>query len=79
LGLGHFTRISISVTAPVVFVFDLKNCHVQSFLLEVPTGILNHFWMQVTVSEVKWPSRGRFISKTAVEQPFRKWSGYHAV
>jgi hypothetical protein len=31
---------------------------------EVPTDILNHFWIQVAVSEVKRLSRNRFKSKT---------------
>jgi hypothetical protein len=40
-GSGYFAYTSIS-----------KNYYIQSFL-EVPTDILNHFWVQVAVSEVK--------------------------
>jgi hypothetical protein len=36
----------------------------QSFIeLEVPTDVLNHFWIQVAVSEVKGPLRNRFGSE----------------
>ena len=31
---------------------------------EVPAGILNHFWIQVVVSELKRPLRNRFGSET---------------
>jgi hypothetical protein len=56
---GHSTHISI--TTPIVFA--LKNYYSQGFL-EVPTDILNHFWIQVGVSEVKRPLRNRFGSET---------------
>ena len=42
----------------------LKNYYMQSFL-EVPTGVLNHFWIQVTISLLK-PPHGGFRSETAV-------------
>jgi hypothetical protein len=51
----------VSKTTPVVSA--LKNHHAQSFL-GVPTDILNHFWIQVAVSEAKQPLR--------VAKPFRK-------
>ena len=56
---GHFKHISI--TTPVVSA--LKNYYIQSFL-EIPTGVLNHFWIQVAVLEVKRPLRNRFGSET---------------
>ena len=47
---GHFKYISI--TTPIASA--LKNYYIQSFLeLEVPTDILNHFWIQVVVSFLK--------------------------
>jgi hypothetical protein len=33
-----------------------------------PNGFLNHFWIQVAVSEVKRPLHGGFGSKTAKNQ-----------
>jgi hypothetical protein len=51
---GYFTHITI--TTPIVSA--LKNYYRWGFL-EVPTDILNHFWIQVT-------------SETAVTRPFRK-------
>jgi hypothetical protein len=39
--------IHISITTPVVSA--LKNYYIQKFL-EVPADILNHFWIQVAVS-----------------------------
>ena len=38
----------------------------KSFL-EVPTDMLNHFWIQVAVSEVKRPLRNRFGSETVTD------------
>jgi hypothetical protein len=38
--------------------------YIQSFL-GVPTDFLNHFWIQVAVSEVKRPLRNRFGIETA--------------
>jgi hypothetical protein len=46
--LGCF--IHIYITTPIVSA--LKNYYRLSFL-EVPTDILNHFWIQVTVSLLK--------------------------
>jgi hypothetical protein len=57
--LGWF--IHISVITPVVSA--LKNYYTWGSL-EVPTDILNHFWMQVAVSEVKRQLRNRFGSAT---------------
>jgi hypothetical protein len=57
--LGQFMHTF--VTTPVVSA--LENHHAQSSL-GVPAGILNRFWIQVAVSEVKLPSHGRFRSKT---------------
>ena len=56
---GYFTHISI--TTPIVSA--LKNYYRWGFL-EVPTDILNNFWIQVAVSEVKRPLHGRFGSET---------------
>ena len=47
---GYF--IHIYITTPIASA--LKNYYRQNFL-EVPTGILNHFWIQVTVSLLKRP------------------------
>jgi hypothetical protein len=52
----------ISITTPIASA--LKNYYVKSFL-EVPTDILNHFWIQVAVSLLK-PPRGCFRSETVV-------------
>ena len=38
------------------------------FLIMAPTCILNHFWIQVAVSEVKRPLRNRFGSETVIIQ-----------
>jgi hypothetical protein len=48
---GHFKDVSI--TTPVV-----------SALKKVPADILNHFWIQVAVSELKRTLRHRFGSET---------------
>jgi hypothetical protein len=45
----------------------LKNYYMQSFL-EFPTGILNHFGIQVAVLLLKLP-HGGFRIETAVAQP----------
>jgi hypothetical protein len=55
---GYFTNMSI--TTPIVSA--LKKT--KSFL-EVPTDILNHFWIQVADSLLK-PPHGSFRSETAV-------------
>jgi hypothetical protein len=52
----------VPITTPIVSA--LKNYYISSFL-EVPTGILNHFWVQVAVSLLKLPCGG-FRSETAV-------------
>ena len=56
--LEHF--IHISITTPVVSA--LKNYDYAWSFLEVPADILNHFWVQVAVSEVKRPLHNRFGS-----------------
>jgi hypothetical protein len=58
---GYF--IHVSITTPAVSA--LKNYYRWSFL-EVPTDILNHFWIQVAVSILK-PPHGGFRSETAVK------------
>jgi hypothetical protein len=60
---GYFTNVSI--TTPIVSA--LKNYYRLGFL-EVPTDILNHFWIQVAVSHLK-PPHGGFRSETAVTKP----------
>jgi hypothetical protein len=52
----------ISMTMPIASA--LKKYYMRSFL-EVPTGFLNRFWVQVAVSLLK-PPHGRFRSETAV-------------
>ena len=42
----HFYTVNMTVVSA------LKNCHIWSFP-EVPMDFLNHFWIQVAVSEVK--------------------------
>jgi hypothetical protein len=60
--LGYFTNISTTTsTTPVVSA--LRNYYIQSFL-EVPAGVLDPFWIQVAVSELKRPLRNRFGSGT---------------
>jgi hypothetical protein len=61
---GYFTHIS--TTTPIVFVRLEK-----LFFLEVPWDILNHFWIQVAVSEVKRPLRNRFASEAV-----KTYNGY---
>jgi hypothetical protein len=56
--LGYF--IHFSITTPIVSA--LKNYYIESYL-EVPTDILNQFWIQVVVSEAKRPLRNRFGSE----------------
>jgi hypothetical protein len=68
---GHFMHFSI--TTPIVPA--LKNYYIESFL-EVPTGVLNHFWILVAVSllkpphggfRIERPSRNRFGSETVTK------------
>jgi hypothetical protein len=68
MGFGPPSYVThISITTPIVSA--LKNYYRWN-LLEVPTDFLNHFWIQVTVSEVKQPLHGRFGSET------EKFNGY---
>jgi hypothetical protein len=63
----------ITITTPVVSA--LKNysiiyyfnvcCTVEPSNVEVPADILNHFWIQMAVSELKRPLCNRFGSETA--------------
>ena len=62
----YFTHISIN--KPVVSA--LKNYYIQGFL-EVPTDFLNHFWIQVAVSEAKRPLRNHFGNEKV-----KKFNGY---
>jgi hypothetical protein len=57
--LGYFIHISITTAIASA----LKNYYIESFL-EVPTDILNHFWIQVAVSIMK-PPHGGFRSEKA--------------
>ena len=61
IGLDPRCFVHISITTPIVSA--LKNYYIQS-LLEVLTDVLNHFWIQMAVSEVKRPLHGRFGSET---------------
>jgi hypothetical protein len=58
-GAFYTYHISISITTPVVSA--LKN------YFRVPGNILNRFWIQVAVSEVKRPLRGRFGSEAVIK------------
>jgi hypothetical protein len=41
-----------------------KLLYTELSMIKVPADILNYFWIQVAVSEVKRPLRNRFKSKT---------------
>jgi hypothetical protein len=57
--LGYF--IHISITTP--HRHRLEKLLYIELSIEVPTDILNHFWIQVLVSEVKRPLRNRLEVK----------------
>jgi hypothetical protein len=49
----------------------LQCLRLSMIVLEVPAGILNHFWIQAAVSFLE-PPHGGFRSETAVAQPFQE-------
>ena len=60
----HETKVDVETLALQQQVGHVRNKFAAARQKKIPMDILNHFWIQVAVSEVKRPSRNRFGSET---------------